>query len=104
MCIEFLSWDRNNTIDWPAVVCMKTVQKQRQGFLLFFQANLGIPVSCSVHTAVPSSGGQIVQSIRLIWHFHLMSRTRINPYHMRGLDTSDLIGFLTSVTDRIMIL
>jgi len=25
MYIEFLNWDWNNTIDWPAVVCMKTV-------------------------------------------------------------------------------
>jgi hypothetical protein len=32
MYIEFLNWDWNNTIDWAAVVCTKTVQKQRQGF------------------------------------------------------------------------
>jgi len=32
MYIEFLNWDWNNTIDWPAVVFMKTAQKQRQEF------------------------------------------------------------------------
>jgi hypothetical protein len=109
MYIEFLNWDWNNTIDWPAVVCMKTVQKAEAGILLFFQTNLGLPVSCAVHTAIPSSGGQIIQSIRLIWHFHLMPRTRIKLYQIphvivRGLDTSDFIGYLMSVTERIMIL
>jgi hypothetical protein len=94
MCIEFLNWDWNNTIDWPALVCMKSLQKQRQEFYSFSKQTWGIRVSFAVHTGVPSSGGQIVQSIRLIWHFHLMSRTRIKLYHIqhiivRGLDTSD---------------
>jgi len=41
MYIEFLNWDWNNTIDWPAVVCMKTVEKQRQGFYSFSKQTWG---------------------------------------------------------------
>jgi hypothetical protein len=41
MYIEFLKWDWNNTVDWPAVVCMKTVQKLMQGFYSFSKQTWG---------------------------------------------------------------
>lgn len=83
-----------------AVVCIKTVQKQRQG-VYSFPNKPGAPCLLCVHTGIPSSGGKIVQSIRLIWHFHLMPKSRIKLYqfphiHWEGLGHQ----WLCSVLDK----